>query len=244
MKKFILAGALLATMAAAAQAQGYGPPQGTWRSGVGGGGSTSGPPQGSWSGPGWGWGGGWGGWSGGYGYGTWYGYPYHPYGNSYHPYSYRSISPDSYAPIPRLLGRAVADRPAELEIARRIERGRARFKAADYRGALDEFREAVIADATSGAAQAHFALALIVAGDGRHADKALRAAAERMPFEKIDLPSLLRDEKERARIVAALGRVAGEGALAAAWARMLAGDASRLKEMAEKDPVAKKLLGP
>ncbi len=174
----------------------------------------------------------------------------HPYWGPYsHPGAgfpsyYPPMIPDYSPGPPRRAERGVADRVHEHDAHRRIEVGQRRFKAMDYRGAVIEFRQAVLADASSGPAQAHFALALLVTGDLRNADKALRAAAERMPFAKIDLPSFFRDAAERARILGMLSKVAGEGALAAAWAEMLAGEGARLRQMAGQDAAAKKLLGP
>jgi hypothetical protein len=208
---------------------------------------------------------------GGYGYGSGYGYPgysgtyggatyaYTPYGGwgygygPYTPYGYGSAygggyhygrvprmdySPTLPAPAPH----GVSDRTHELVADKNIEEGRRRFRAGDYRGALDSFRSALTTDLANGSAQAWFALALAVTGDGKNADKALRGAAPLAPF-KVDLKDAFKDERERTRVMALLARMTGDGALTAAWAQSLAGDPARLKAMAEKDPVAKKLLG-
>lgn len=164
-----------------------------------------------------------------------YGYGIPPYGRTPRPIA-------DYSPAPPLRPGGVADRSHEHVAAKEIEEGRRRFRWGDYRGALDEFRTAVSADPASGLAHLYFAAALAVAGDGKNADKALRAGLDKGAAGKATLE--FRDEKERQRISALLGKASGEGTLAAAFALSLAGDAERLKKLAEKDPGAKKLLGP
>jgi tetratricopeptide (TPR) repeat protein len=207
---------------------------------------------------------------GGFGYGDYYGYGGYPAGgfysggaggafySGYGMYSYGTMpglyggrpyrSPYStppvtdYAPMPGRGSPGVADRMNEFASAKEIEVGRARFKSGDYTGALDDFRSAVVADTSNPAAQAHFAVALAVAGDFKNADKALRSAADRAPFGKVDFSGLFANEKERAKVTAMLGKVSGDGALSAAYALAVMGDPAALKKLAEKDPAAKKLL--
>ena len=137
----------------------------------------------------------------------------------------------------------VADRIPEFTSAREIEEGRRRLKAGDYRGAVDDFRSAVAATPDSPLAQAWFAVALVIVGEGRNADKALRAAADAgVPSDKLALADGFHDEKERVRIIVALARVTGEGSFAAAYALDRLGEPVRLKQLAEKDPVARRLL--
>jgi hypothetical protein len=201
----------------------------------------------------------------GYGYGGWFGgprpcLPYSYGGASAYGFSYASpfggytyysgpVTPpgyawyrcSDYAPPPVIVPRPAEPTPVSVS-AREIEEGRRLFKAADYKGAVDAFREAVVADVDNASAQAWFALALAVTGDYRNADKALRAAAERAPFGKVDLKDLFRDAKERARILDILAKGAGEGTLTGAWVRALEGDPAGLKQRAEKDAAARKLL--
>lgn len=134
-----------------------------------------------------------------------------------------------------------AEKLEKLSSSKQIDLGRFRFRAGDYRGALDEFRQAVVAD-PSAAAQAHFAIALVVAGDLKNADKALRGAVDKAPFGKIDFTGLFPNEKEKARVLAALQKVSGDGSLAAAFALQSMGVPEPLQKQAEKDPLAKKFL--
>jgi hypothetical protein len=139
--------------------------------------------------------------------------------------------------------RPVADRVPEFTAVREIEEGRRRLKAGDYRGAVDGFRSAVAATPDDPAAQAWFAAALILAGDGKNADKALRsAAAGGVAPDRISLADAFRDDPERVRIIVALSRVTGEGAFAAAFVLDRAGEPVPLKRLAEKDPAARRLL--
>lgn len=175
--------------------------------------------------------------------------PFGPYGSGMYGrqsgsrYSYINrpavnYSPSSYSPLNE------ASRLSEITSARDIEVGLRRLKSGDYRGAVDSFRAAVIEQPQDGSAKAHFALGLVIVGDGKNADRSLRAAAELGSFGKIAVNSMFKDEKERDRIVGSLGRISGEGALAAAWVQSLAGEPGRLRQLAERDPVAKKLLEP
>jgi hypothetical protein len=137
----------------------------------------------------------------------------------------------------------VSDRIPEFTSAREMEEGRRRLKSGDYRGAVDDFRSAVAAHTESPLAQAWFAVALVIAGDGKNADKALRAAAAAgVPSDKVSLADGFHDEKERVRVIVALARINGEGSLAAAYALDRIGEPARLKQLAEKDPVARRLL--
>ncbi len=166
---------------------------------------------------------------------------YSYYSGPVYPYYYAPYTVMDYAPPRAIVAGGPAPNPA-LAVAREIEEGRGKFKAGDYRGAVDAFRAAVVADISSASSQAWFALGLAAAGDFRNADKALRAAAGGAPFGEIDLKDLFKDGRERDRVLGVLGRVSGDGALAAAWVRMLAGDPAPLRKLAEKDGDAKKLL--
>jgi hypothetical protein len=176
-------------------------------------------------------------WVGGYspyaGLGGGYSYPHHRFRRPFLGSDF--TLPVAASPLP--------DSNGELPSVKEIEEGRRRFKAADYRGAVDLFRQAVVLDTSSGLAQAWFSLGLAVTGDYRNAEKALRAAADRAPFGALHLREAFRDEKERSRVVLQLSKVTGEGSLSAAYALWSAGEPERLKQLAEKDPLAKKLLG-
>ena len=170
-----------------------------------------------------------------------------PYGGFYGGYRYRgaygrpSAATEVAGPAPR--SGPVADRIPEFTAAREIEEGRRRLRAGDYRGAVDDFRSALAAQPDSSLAQAWFAVVLAISGDGRNADKGLRAAAAAgVPTDKIVLADGFRDEKERVRVIVALVRMSGEGSLAAAFALDRIGEPVRLKQQAEKDPVARQLL--
>lgn len=144
-----------------------------------------------------------------------------------------------YYPGPLRAG-PVTERGSEFASAREIEEGKRRFRAADYRGAVDEFRAAVTAHTENPLAQAYFGLALAVAGDHKNADKALRGAAEHVGTGKIDFKAMFRDDKERSRVQGALSK-APDGSLGAAWALSLLGEPDRLKKLAEKDVAARNL---
>jgi hypothetical protein len=171
-----------------------------------------------------------------------------PYFGGYYPgYRYRGAWGRPYAstevagPAPR--SGPVADRVAEFTAARELEEGRRRLKTGDYRAAVDDFRSAVAATPESPLAQAWFAVALVIAGEGKNADKALRAAAAAgLPSDKISLSDAFHDEKERVRVIVALAKTTGEGSLAAAFALDRMGEPARLKQLAEKDPAARQLL--
>lgn len=198
---------------------------------------------------------GWGGYGtgfyGGYGYGLYSGYGYDgPMVYGYGGYPYRGggstwrpgASADAAGPAVRRAG-PVADRMPEFTSAREIEEGRRRMKLGDYKGAVDQFRSAVVSNTESALAQAWFAVALAIAGEGKNADKALRAAeASGIPLDRITLADAFPDDKERARVAALLSKAGPEGAFAAAFALSIAGDASKLKQLAEKDPAAARLL--
>ena len=272
MKKFMLPAALVMGMAAAAHAQvvidysrqdrhsslrvryssgtGYGYGYGGFYSGFGGGYYAYGAGYNSYYGP------------GGYTYGFYPGYfstngpSLYGYGGSPSTYMggyggvgyYRpgtlsrpSASTDAAGPLTRPA--PVSDRVVELTVAREFEEGRRRLKTGDYRSAVDQFRASVAAHPENATAQAWFAVALAISGDGRNGDKALKAAvADGLDVEKMSLADAFHDDKERAKVIAALSRTGAEGALSAAFALALAGEPAKLKQLAEKDPVARKLL--
>ena len=152
-----------------------------------------------------------------------------------------SASADAAGPLPRT--GPVSDRLAEFASAREIDEGRARLKSADYRGAVDGFRSAVAAHTENPVAQAWFAVALAIVGEGKNADKALRAAvAAGVPVDKLTLADGFRDEKERVRVIVALAKTTGDGTLASAFALSLAGEGVPLKKLAEKDADARRLM--
>lgn len=255
MKKFVLAGALLVAMAAAAQAQAsfeYERRTRNWSLRV----TYSSPyvfgydyyscsPFGF----------------GGVGYGTYGGWSYgYPGGSAFNPYAggvYYNYWNGPLAPIypgyvrpamidtsPPVRARGTADRSPELLVSKNIDEGRRRFRAADYHGAVAEFREAVAADTASASAQAYFALALGAVGDFRNADKSLRGAVQQGAVPKIALKEMFRDDKERSKVLAVLGKAPADASLTPAYAHALLGDPDRLTKLAEKDSAAKKLLGP
>ena len=201
----------------------------TWSSGYGCGPSAYGyPGWGYWGGEGWGYSG------PSYGlYGGWF--------RRTPSYYFRSAPNSSYYPGP-----APSTKPVfkDAGIDGDLETGRRLFRLGDYRGALDVFRAAVAGSPEHPSALAHFALALIVGGDGRHADKALRKTAGTAAAAQGAVVNLVKDERERQRLVSLLSRISGEGALAAAWVLAQLGDPSRLKALGLKDPDALKLLTP
>lgn len=205
--------------------------------------------------------GGWGSTYSGFGYDMYpgFGYAYtdgpmvYSFGSNYGYSGYRGVgyrggyfgrpnaSADAAGPMPRT--GPVADRIHEYASAREIEEGRRRLKLGDYKGAVDQFRSAVASHTESPVAQAWFAVALAIAGDGKNADKALRAAASAgFPLGRITLADGFHDEKERSRVAAALSKAGPDGALAAAFVLSLTGDGAKLKQLAEKDPAARRLL--
>jgi hypothetical protein len=185
----------------------------------------------------------WGGYGGYSGYGSYYGYGGYPGYGGDEGYFGRPSYATATAAGPIGSSQPGIDRTPQGTSAREIEEGRRRFRGADYRGALDSFRSAVVATPDSAVAQAWFALSLIAVGEGRNADKAIRAAASGgLPAGVLSLDGLFRDEKERVRVIVMLAKVGGEGSLAAAYALSLAGEPVRLKQLAEKDPTARLLL--
>lgn len=191
------------------------------------------PPPGCWSGLGYGYSIG----SSFGGFTYYYGPVAAPYGGGYG-WGY----PAAPAPPPAASEPGRAKMSPVLASEKAVEEGRRRLKEGNYRGAVESFREAVTTDLSNTAPQAWFALSLAVTGDYRNADKALRSAAEGAPIEKIDFRSLFRDGREYERIRTVLAAGPGEGSLAVAWILALDGDPARLKRMAEKDAVARKLL--
>jgi hypothetical protein len=176
----------------------------------------------------------WGGTGGYYGSGT----GYAPWGED--GYFGRSSYPAASAAGPVT---PAIDRSPQATSAREIEEGRRRFRTGDYHGAVDSFRSAVVATTESPVAQAWFSVSLIAAGEGRNADKAIRAAAlGGLPPGSLSLDGLFKDDKERVRLIVSLAKVGPEGGLAAAYALSLAGEPVRLKQLAEKDPAARLLL--
>ncbi len=179
----------------------------------------------------------WGGAGGYYGTGGYGGFPGTGWGERYYG---RPVPPAAgvAGPLPPSIDRA----PSGIA-SREIEEGRRRFRTADYRGALDGFRSAVAATPDDPVAQAWFAVALIAAGEGKNADKAIRAAAAGgLAPGALSLDGLFRDEKERVRVIVSLAKVGPEGGLAAAYALSLAGEPVRLRQLSEKDAAARRLL--
>jgi hypothetical protein len=173
----------------------------------------------------------------GYGYGGFYGgFPGY-WGEDWLRGTPAAAASAAGAPAP------AAARSPEAVSAREEEEGCRRFRSGDYRAALDSFRAAVAADPGRPAAQAWFAVGLVTLGEGRNADKALRsAAAAGLVPGALSLEGSFRDDKERVRVIVMLAKVGSEGGLAAAYALALAGEPVRLKQLAEKDPVARQLL--
>jgi len=131
-----------------------------------------------------------------------------------------------------------------------LEDGRRAWKAGDAAGALDLFKKAVASDVKNGPAQLHMALALLAAGDGRNADRAVRSAldAVRGPEEiaAIDLAGCFRNAKALMKFIDRLDGVKdGAGTLTAALANHLLGrkDRAAAKLTAMNDPAAVKLAG-
>jgi hypothetical protein len=168
---------------------------------------------------------------------------YHPWGAGYsygYPgssYSYYSgpVRPvmDYYPGVPR------SERSPENVTSLLLDQARKRIRMGDYRGAVDDVRSAVVADPAGGRSEAWFALALAIAGEGRVADKALRAALGHGFKGRLELQ--LRDKKEEARIAAALLKADGE---ATAYALSLLGQPEKLEKLAEKNTALKPLLPP
>lgn len=180
------------------------------------------------------------------GTGGYYGYGYGGYSPGYgagEGYFSRSSHGTATAAGPLGPSPAGIDRTPQGTSAREIEEGRRRFRGGDYRGALDSFRSAVVATPDSPVAQAWFGVSLVAVGEGRNADKAIRAAATGgLAPGVLSLDGIFRDEKERVRIIVMLAKVGSEGGLAAAYALSLAGEPVRLKQLSETDPAARLLL--
>jgi len=180
--------------------------------------------------PGWGYG-------YGYGYGGFYGGSPGYWGGDWLHGSPAAAASSSGPPAP------APARSPEAASAREEEEGCRRFRAGDYRAAVDSFRSAVAAHPGRPAAQAWFAVGLVTLGEGRNADKALRSAVtDGLQPGALTLDGFFRDDKERVRVIVMLAKVGSEGGLAAAYALSLAGEPVRLKQLAEKDPVARQLL--
>ncbi|MBI2898939.1 MAG: hypothetical protein HYY17_02030 [Planctomycetes bacterium] len=134
-----------------------------------------------------------------------------------------------------------SERLRKARMHKDVEEGMRRFKAADWRGAVDAFREAFLADTDSGAMQFYLGLALTGAGDLRNAEKAFRGAFESLKPEEalaVELPKLLRD-------AAKFEASAAPSPLAAGVVAFLLGkkDAARAElGKAKDDPAARKLL--
>lgn len=183
----------------------------------------------------------WPGYGGYYGYGAGYGgYPgYYGTEGAYGGAPFGTAT----AAGPMQPAQPVVDRSPQSTASREIEEGRRRFRTGEYRSAVDSFRSAVVATTDNPVAQAWFAVGLIAAGDGKNADKALRsAAASGIPAGALSMDGMFRDDKERVRMIVALAKVGSEGGFAAAYLLSLAGEPVRLKQMAEKDPLARQLL--
>jgi hypothetical protein len=199
-------------------------------------------------------GGGWGvgsNWGTAYGYGlaggTWYGdglLSDSPYGFYVFARAYRQRMPvSSWVPAPPL---TAAPEPsaelAALSMDRDLEPGRRLLRAGEYRAALASFRELVGRHPKDGDALAHFAFALALVGEGKHADKALRAAATTRGPSRIPVGDLVKDARERLRLTGVFGKRTGDGELSAAWILGRWGDPTRLKALSAKDPDAAVLM--
>ncbi len=202
---------------------------------------------------------------GGYGYGCGYGSAYGTSGGYYGwPGSYRSaVAPGvaagmwhpwgagygvGYAgggstyysgPVrPTLVApERVVERSPENISAAALDLGRKRIRAGDYRGAVEDIRAAVVAEGENPTSEGWFAVTLALAGDVRNGDKALKAALAHGFRGKLDL--VLRDEKEKGRVLAACSKLPGE---AAAYVAALLGRPEALAGLAEKDPSLKPLV--
>lgn len=164
---------------------------------------------------------------------------YHPYGAGYsygYPgYGYYSgpVRPImDYSPaVPR------PERAPENVSNVLLDQARKRLKFGDYKGAVDDIRNAVVSDPAGGTSEAWFAVALAIAGEARVADKALKAALSHGFKGRLELQ--LRDKREEARISTALGKLDGA---AAAYALSLLGQPEKLDALAAKEPALKALL--
>ncbi len=156
---------------------------------------------------------------------TWGGYVGRPvYGYRIEPWIY---DPPIVAPVPA----ALSDGARAAGTDSLLADGRAAWRAGDPARALAIFKEAVGGNLKHGAAQVHMGLALLAAGDGRNADKAVRSGLELISDRElleIDLKSCFKDPKAGARYAAALETVGpGRGSFAAGLARLLLGDKAR-----------------
>jgi hypothetical protein len=131
-----------------------------------------------------------------------------------------------------------------------LREGKRLWRAGDPAGALEQFKKAVAADLTNAPAQLHMALALLAAGDGRHADRATRSAldAVRGPEDitGIELVAYFRNAKALTKFIERLDGVKdGAGSLTAALANHLLGRKERAAAQlaAMGDPAAAKLAG-
>jgi hypothetical protein len=161
-----------------------------------------------------------------YGGGTYFGYP----GYTYYSGAARPIMDYSPAPPPRT---------GENLNSALLDQGRKRVRYGDYRGAVDDIRAAVVGDPAGGVSEAWFAVALVLAGDARNADKAMRAALGHGFKGRLDVQ--LRDRRETQRVTGALAKLAGESA---AYTLSLLGQDEKLAALAEKDASLKPLLPP
>jgi hypothetical protein len=131
---------------------------------------------------------------------------------------------------------------AALSMDRDLESGRRLIRLGDYRSALASFRELVGRHPRDGDALAHFAFALALVGEGRNADKALRAAATMPGPLRIPAGDLVKDAREKLRLTGVFEKRSGEGGLSAAWILSRWGDSARLKALSAKDPDAAVLM--
>ena len=171
-------------------------------------------------------------------YGTLPRVPYYPY------YVGHRIVTD-YAPV-YLVSPVSAERANRLRMHEDVEEGIRRFRAADYRGAVDAFRKAFLVSTDEGLLQLWLGLALAGSGDFRNAEKAIRGAFETLnPAEGlgIDLPASFRDPSEESRF---LGMLAKNPWLAGVTAFLMGrkDEARRELEKLPQDAVTRKLLDP
>ena len=129
-----------------------------------------------------------------------------------------------------------------------IGRGRGLWRAGDYAGALAAFKQAVADDLESPDARIHMALALLVAGDLKNADKALASALdlERAgdDISGIAFEDLFAKPKERQKFEAKLVPAKdGSGSITVALAQYLVGLKAKAAATIDgsKDPAAKRL---
>lgn len=147
-----------------------------------------------------------------------------------------------YYPSPTVTTTPVSpERVRKLRMHKDVEEGIKRFKAGYYRGALDAFRSAFLADTDSPMLQLYLGLALVGAGDLRNAEKAFRGAFESLKPEEalaVELPKLLKD-------AGGFEKAASTSPLSAGVVAFLLGkkDAARAElDRVKDDPAARKLL--